>query len=121
MNDTIIKFESFDSELDYKIWSHYNIDYKNECRQSGYYGYADTTRNISIKDHQLIGAKIIDNNSKEIYYIKSVSKQWQRGWYHIAIATDSRQSSTVIYFDCDKCHSPWINNQFKTGEYSLCV
>jgi len=73
-----------------------------------------------IKDHPLIGKKVICLDSdKEYYIIDKVCRQWYMGYYIVLALVDENRSHRIMYYQNISCIEPIIVEDIEVNQKIL--
>ena len=65
-------------------------------------GYEKVDTNIEVKDYFLLGKKMKNTETGNIYNIEKVRKQWYGGWY-ILLLIECNKSHTTVFWENINC------------------
>jgi hypothetical protein len=72
---------------------------------------------VTLNNHQLIGKQFVDSLDNRTYTIKTINKQWYRGWallaVAVAVADDVTGSSRAVLVENLSCHNEDYLKQIK--------
>lgn len=69
--------------------------------------------NIDQPNHELLGKHIRNKETGKEYFVERVKKQFDAGWYYVALINNFNNSHSVVYFQNDSSMCPIIDRMYK--------